>query len=116
MSGPPPETIHDGHRHKPSPRRELQISDPVGNQTRAAGFNGRDSTDNATAADIISVFKISKSIRSQFVHGLLVSFSLENINIPDLIFEFIPEILGRDYNSILKCNFNNFSSYRVTYS
>ena len=33
------------------PRTEIQIPDPAGNRTCAAGLEGRDSTDHATATD-----------------------------------------------------------------
>ena len=39
--------------HTPNPRTEIKIPDPAGNQTRAAGMEGRDSTEHATATDII---------------------------------------------------------------
>ena len=32
--------------HTPNPRREIKIPDPAGNRTRAAGLEGRDSTDH----------------------------------------------------------------------
>ena len=35
--------------HTPNPRIEIEITDPPGNRTRAAGLEGRDSTDHATA-------------------------------------------------------------------
>ena len=35
--------------HTPNPRTEMKIPDPAGNLTRAAGLEGRDSTDHATA-------------------------------------------------------------------
>ena len=35
----------------PNPRIGLKIPDPAGNRTRAAGLEGRDSTDHATATD-----------------------------------------------------------------
>ena len=35
----------------PNPRTEIKIPDPAGNRTRAAGLQGRDSTDHATATD-----------------------------------------------------------------
>ena len=38
--------------HTPNPRTEIKIPDPAGNRTRAAaGLEGRDSTDHATATD-----------------------------------------------------------------
>ena len=37
--------------HTPSPRIEIKIPEPAGIRTRAAGTEGRDPTDNATAAD-----------------------------------------------------------------
>ena len=37
--------------HIPNPRTEIKIPDPAGNRTRAAGLEGRDSTDHATATD-----------------------------------------------------------------
>ena len=37
--------------HTPNPRREIKIPDPAVNRTRAAGLEGRDSTDHATATD-----------------------------------------------------------------
>ena len=35
--------------HTPNPRTEIKIPDPAGNRTRAAGLEGRDFTDHATA-------------------------------------------------------------------
>ena len=40
-------------RHTPNPRIGIKIPDPAGNRTRAAGLEGRDSTDHATATDIL---------------------------------------------------------------
>ena len=37
--------------HTRSPRRDFKISDPVGNRTRAAMLECRDSTDRATVTD-----------------------------------------------------------------
>ena len=37
--------------HTPNPTTEIKILDPTGNRTRAAGLEGRDSTDHATATD-----------------------------------------------------------------
>ena len=37
--------------HTPNPRSEIKMYDPAGNRTRAAGLEGRDSTDHATATD-----------------------------------------------------------------
>ena len=37
--------------HTPNPRTEIKISDTAGNRTRAAGLEGRDSTDYTTATD-----------------------------------------------------------------
>ena len=42
---------HKGHT--PTPRTEIKIPDPAGNRTRAAGLEGMDSTDHATATDIL---------------------------------------------------------------
>ena len=39
--------------HTPNPRTEIKISDPAGNRIRAAGLEGRDSTDHATATDYV---------------------------------------------------------------
>ena len=39
--------------HTPNPRIEIKIPDPAGNRTWAAGLEGRDSTDHATAMDIV---------------------------------------------------------------
>ena len=38
--------------HRPNPRIGIKIADPAGNRTRAAGLNGRDSSDHATATDM----------------------------------------------------------------
>ena len=37
--------------HTPNPRTEIKIPDPAGNRIWAAGFEGRNSTDHATATD-----------------------------------------------------------------
>ena len=52
MSGP--ETTQDRTQTKdtPSPRLQIKISDPAGDRTLAAGLEGMDSTDHATATDI----------------------------------------------------------------
>ena len=42
-------TEHKGHT--PNSRTEIKIPDPAGNRTWAAGLEGRDSTDHATATD-----------------------------------------------------------------
>ena len=41
--------------HTPNPWTEIKIPDPAGNRTRAAEFNGRNSTDDATATDVGSL-------------------------------------------------------------
>ena len=38
-------------RHTSSPRIEIRIPDPAGNRTRAAGLEGRESTDHFTVTD-----------------------------------------------------------------
>ena len=54
MSGPPPKTTQDRTQrtHTPNPRTEIEIPDPAGNRTQAAGLEGRDSTNHATATDV----------------------------------------------------------------
>ena len=42
--------------HTLNPRTEIKIPDPAGNRTRAAGLEGRDSTDHAMATDLICTF------------------------------------------------------------
>ena len=37
--------------HTPNPRTEIKIPDPSGIRTRAAGLEGRNSIDHATATD-----------------------------------------------------------------
>ena len=37
--------------HIPNPRIEVKIPNPTGNRTRAAGLEGRDSTDHAMGTD-----------------------------------------------------------------
>ena len=37
--------------HTPNPRIGIKIPDPAGNRTRVARWEGRDSTDHATATD-----------------------------------------------------------------
>ena len=37
--------------HTPNPRTDIKIPDPAGNRTRAAGLEGRDSTEHSTATD-----------------------------------------------------------------
>ena len=53
MSGPPPETTQDKTKTKDThnPRIGIKIPDSAVNLTRAAGLEGRDSTDHATATD-----------------------------------------------------------------
>ena len=48
------ETAQDRTQTKdtPNPRIGVKIPDPAGNQIRAAGLEGRDSTDHATAMDL----------------------------------------------------------------
>ena len=41
--------------HTPNPRTEIKIPDPVGNRTRAAGLEGRGSTNDATAMDTFMI-------------------------------------------------------------
>ena len=40
-----------GKGYTPNPRTEIKSPDPAGNLNRAAGLEGRDSTDHATATD-----------------------------------------------------------------
>ena len=44
-------SAEDNTGHTPNPRTDIKIPDPAGNGTRAAGLEGRDSTDHATATD-----------------------------------------------------------------
>ena len=39
--------------HTPNPRTEIKILDPAGTRTRAAGLEGRNSTEHATATDML---------------------------------------------------------------
>ena len=39
--------------HTLSPRIGIKSPDPAGNRTRAAGLEGRDSTDHATVTDVL---------------------------------------------------------------
>ena len=49
--------------HTPNPRTEIKILDPAGNRTRAAGLEGRDSTDHATATDCLNPYiKINRKL------------------------------------------------------
>ena len=41
-----------GKGQTPNPRTEIKIPVPAGNRTRAAGLEGRDSTDHATTTDL----------------------------------------------------------------
>ena len=43
--------------HTPNPRIKIKIPDPAGIRTRAAGLEGRDSTDHATATDSSSILR-----------------------------------------------------------
>ena len=59
----PPETTQDRtqtNKTHPSSRTEIKIPDLAGNRTRAAGLEGRDSTDHATATDQFN-FSASKN-------------------------------------------------------
>ena len=51
-------TEHKGHT--PNPRIGIKIPHPAGNRTQAAGLEGRDSTDHATATDEYEVTTIKK--------------------------------------------------------
>ena len=42
----------------PNPKIEIKIPDPAGNRTRAAGLEGRDSTDHATATDGVILIEL----------------------------------------------------------
>ena len=42
--------------HTPNPRTDIKILHPAGNRTRAAGFEGRDSTVHATAIDFLETY------------------------------------------------------------
>ena len=42
--------------HTLNHRTEIKIPDPAGNRTRAAGLEGRDSTDHATAVEEAQAF------------------------------------------------------------
>ena len=46
--------------HTPKPRTEIKIPDPAGNRTLAAGLEGRNSTDQATAMDHFYVNFVKK--------------------------------------------------------
>ena len=45
--------------HTPNPRTEIKIPDPAGNRTRAAGLEGRDSTDHATRQMMVLFYFIN---------------------------------------------------------
>ena len=56
--GPPPETTQDRTQTKdthPIPGQKLKFLTPPGIEHRAAGLEGRDSTDHATATDILKL-------------------------------------------------------------
>ena len=44
-----------GKGHTPNPRTKIKIPYPAGNRTRAAGLEGRDSTDHAMATDNMKI-------------------------------------------------------------
>ena len=44
--------------HTPNLRIGIKTPDPTGNRTRAAGLEGRDSSDDATATDEISILLV----------------------------------------------------------
>ena len=48
-------TGHNTKDTRPIPGQKLKFLTPAGNRTRAAGLEGRDSTDHATAKDIIII-------------------------------------------------------------
>ena len=47
--------------HTPSPRTQIKIPHSAGNGTRAAGLEGRDSTDHAKVMDIMVIITINNS-------------------------------------------------------
>ena len=51
-------------RSTPIPRIEIKIPDPAENWTRAAGLEGRDSTDHDTAMDQLNVTQINYFLRN----------------------------------------------------
>ena len=51
MCGRQHKTEHKGHT--PYPRTEIKVPDPARNRTRAAGLEGRDTTDHAMATEFL---------------------------------------------------------------
>ena len=48
-------------RRTPNFKTENKFPDPAGNRTRAAGLEGRESTDHATATDNLSITNAGKA-------------------------------------------------------
>ena len=65
--------------HTPNPRIEIKIPDPAGNRTRAAGLEGRDSSDHATATDKQKNYNIKYSIFFDPVLYVATLRSIENL-------------------------------------
>ena len=73
ITGPPPKTTQDRTQTKDThliPGQELKIPGTAGNRTRAAGLEGRDSTDHATATDSL----LSKLTKWRLV-GQVIQFA-----------------------------------------
>ena len=66
MSGQPPDTTQDRTQTKDThPVPGIKIPDPVGNRTRAAGLEGRDSTDHPMATDVAYWEFINNEIKGE---------------------------------------------------
>ena len=56
--------------HTPNPRTEIKVPDPAVNRTRAAGLEGRDSTDHAMATDSRFDPAINKTKRAEHINDM----------------------------------------------
>ena len=52
-------SAEDNTKDTPNPRTEIKMPDPAGNRTRAAGLEGRDSTDHAKATDPLNYAELN---------------------------------------------------------
>ena len=71
--------------HTPNPTTEIKIPDPAGNRTLAAGLEGRDSTDHATARGCLQSWLLNcgYDLFSYYVAFNFIRFLKVNLYFPD---------------------------------
>ena len=96
--------------HTPNPRTEIKIPDSAGNRTLAAGLEGMDSTEHATATDrkLKNIFLV----QPPFVPRLLNQIFSRKKELPEANIQYVTQSCSVQTNratrkGIILNNFNN---------